>query len=172
MERRILFRGTRLIHTDEWVVGNLIELGEGYAIRTTGEWGKEESVWEGSIDEYVGLLDKNKERLFERDYVKFRMNYCTYVGQLLYDNDTFMFAIRYDKGWPEKSHMKILLPLHVFAGKDLEKVGDPHTHGESIMMCNDELEYENEKIKEHYKDNVYQRELDFRKTDEWRKKFR
>jgi hypothetical protein len=39
------------------------------------------------------------------------------------------------------------------------------------MMCNDELEYENEKIKEHYKDNVYQRELDFRKTDEWRKKF-
>ena len=148
MEREILFRGKR-IDNGEWVEGNYsIMLSGRAAIQPIGRiWAYE--VLPTTVGQFTGLLDKNDNKIFEGDIIKF------ITGRLLdvrFNRETLQWELT-DVGVPdwEVNHLHNTLPLSelevetCYGEMTSEIVGNIHDNPELLKE-----EIPSEKYKEFY----------------------
>ena len=88
MMREILFRGKRL-DNGEWVYGFYCHLPRGrldrdehliQTVKKSGKMGRLHCVDPSTVGQYTGLIDKDRDRIFEGDIVVFSKNQVGYIG--------------------------------------------------------------------------------------------
>ena len=148
MEREILFRGKSL-DKGEWVEGNYsIMLSGRVAIQPIGRIVAYEVLPE-TVGQFTGLLDKNDNKIFEGDIIKFTN------GRLLdvrFNRETLQWELT-DVGVPdwEVNHLHNTLPLSelevetCYGEMTSEIVGNIHDNPELLKE-----EIPSEKYKEFY----------------------
>lgn len=148
MEREILFRGKR-IDSGEWITGNFSKESDGSSsIRPVGKIIRYPVIPE-TVGQYTGLLDKNDNKIFEGDIIKFMH------GRLLdvrFNRETLQWELT-DVGVPdwEVNHLHNTLPLSelevetCYGEMTSEIVGNIHDNPELLKE-----EIPSEKYKEFY----------------------
>jgi hypothetical protein len=132
--REILFRGKTILD-NEWVIGAGIYKSEGHTWIIIDDVTKTENRGTGSdainsetAGQYTGLTDKNGKKIFERDIVKWNINYA-----IVWQDCKFVLK----KDINAKSYDYV---LSCFDGTELEIIGNIHDDPELLRTPqNDEV---------------------------------